>query len=335
LSVVWKRLADLSSIDARFTPFLDERASIKPALEELAHTLRSYGSDLEASPDRLQRVEDRLAALDRLKKKHGPSLDDVIASRQALEEELNALGAGEAHVATLEAREDSTRRAFIEQARVLSSSRRQAAGELSRALEGALAELAMPHCRVEILVVPLDNPDDWSRQGMDHVEFYLSPNPGEDVRPLARIVSGGELSRIMLALRTLAPTEEGSRTLIFDEVDAGIGGEAADAVGGRLQLLARKHQVICITHLAQVAARPGAHLHMSKEVRAGRTHTLVKRLDSAARELEIARMIAGAGVSPQVLASARELLAIRRESEQNAKGESPLRAKAKGRRGGA
>src|SRR5690606_28788926 len=178
------------------------------------------------------------------------------------------------------------------------------------------------------------DPSAWTREGIDLVEFFLSPNPGEDLRPLARIASGGELSRIMLALHTLAATGSPGRTLVFDEVDAGIGGAAADAVGARLQALAGRYQVLCITHLPQVAARAGAHFHIAKQVRGDRTMTTVTRLDAGGREREIARMIAGAEVSEQVLSSARELLAARGESEAVAKGESPLRAKAKGRKRG-
>jgi DNA repair protein RecN (Recombination protein N) len=172
---------------------------------------------------------------------------------------------------------------------------------------------------------------------VDAVEFYFSPNPGEEVRPLARIASGGELSRVMLAVHLLVTRDEQGRTLIFDEVDAGIGGAAADAVGARLQLLGRRAQVMCLTHLPQIAARAGTHFQIAKQVRGGRTQTLVTRLDDPGREGELGRMIAGAEVSPQVLASARELLATRRESETKAKGESESApgSKAKGRRRGA
>jgi DNA repair protein RecN (Recombination protein N) len=167
------------------------------------------------------------------------------------------------------------------------------------------------------------------------VEFFLSPNPGEELKPLARIASGGELSRVMLAIRTLATPQETGRVLVFDEVDAGIGGAAADAVGARLENLARRHQVLCVTHLPQIAARGLAHFQIAKQVRGGRTWTSVTRLDDSGREAEVGRMIAGAVVSSQVLASAREMLATRRESEANTKGESETRgrSKAKGRRG--
>jgi len=179
--------------------------------------------------------------------------------------------------------------------------------------------------------------DNWSPNGADAVEFFLSPNPGEEVRPLAKIASGGELSRIMLALKTLATADLAGRTLVFDEVDAGIGGAAADAVGARLQALGDRFQVLCVTHLPQIAARGTSHLHIAKEVRDGRTITTLARLTDESREQEIATMIAGQGASPQFLASAREMLVSRKTTKNKAKGESesaPL-AKAKMRRRGA
>ena len=336
LGVVWKRVGELAALDTRFLPYLDHRDEVKPRLEDLAFFLRSYAGSLDASPDRLQAVEDRLAALDRLKRKHGPDLSNVLARRQALRDELDALDASAERVSALEAGERTARDAFLAHAATLGDSRRRAGRKLGKALEAALADLAMPKSRVDVRITDLSSaPDQWTRSGVDRVEFYLSPNPGEDLRPLARIASGGELSRIMLALRTQAAEVEAGRTLIFDEVDAGIGGAPADAVGTRLQQLGRTAQVLCITHLPQIAARADAHFHIAKAIRGGRTVTSVTRLDDAGREAELARMIAGAAVSPVVLASAREMLHTRR-SEAKAKGESEtsIAAKAKGKRRG-
>jgi DNA repair protein RecN (Recombination protein N) len=338
LAVVWKRVADLAAIDPRFQPYLEQRDEVKSRLEDLSFMLRSYAGDLDASPERLQQVEDRLAAIERLKKKHGPSLDDVIAARQAYHDELAALQASDERAAVLEQQTGEAARTFCSRALELSTARRVAGAKLARALESALADLAMPHSRVDVRVIASeDNPGRWSALGIDAVEFFLSPNPGEDLRPLARIASGGELSRIMLALKTLAAPDEAGRTLIFDEVDAGIGGAAADAVGARLQGLGDRFQVLCITHLPQIASRGASHLHIAKQLRDGRTVTAVGRLEGEARETEIARMIAGDKVTGQVLASARDMLAARRAGEHKTKGESESApaAKAKGRRRGA
>jgi DNA repair protein RecN (Recombination protein N) len=334
LVTAWKRIGELADIDPRFAPYVAQRDEVKPQLEDLAHFLRSYVADIDASPERLQAVEDRLAALERLKKKHGPSLADVLKRRDALAAELTALESGEAESRTLAARAESAATEFLAGARGLSATRQKAAAALGRALADALGDLAMPKSRAEVRVTVRPEPEYWSRSGINQVEFFLSPNPGEDIRPLARIASGGELSRVMLALRTLATPDEPGRSLVFDEVDAGIGGAAADAVGARLQWLGRRYQVLCITHLAQIAARGATHFQIAKEIRAGRTITTVTRLNQAGRESEIARMIAGDKISEGVLASARELLAARREkSEIKAKGESETRPQAKAKRG--
>ena len=335
LAAVWKRVGDLASLDARFAPYLDQRGEVMARLDDLAFFLRSYAADLDASPERLQAVEDRLAALERLTRKYGPTLPDVLAARDRLRQELAELGAGEERAAALATAEQQARDRFLSRARELSGSRRDSARGLARALEVDLGELAMPKCRVDVRVRDLPSSEAWTRRGIDDVEFFFSPNPGEDLRPLARIASGGELSRVMLSLRMLASRDEPGRTLVFDEVDAGIGGAAADAVGTRLQALGRRHQVLCITHLAQIAACADAHLQIAKQIRGGRTVTSVQRLDDAGREGELGRMIAGAAISPRVLASARELLAARRIGEDRPKGESesPAQGGARDRRG--
>jgi DNA repair protein RecN (Recombination protein N) len=336
LATVWKRVADLGDLDARFRSHLDARDSIKPQLEDLAFLLRSYASDLDAAPERLQQVEDRLAALDRLKRKYGPTLDDVLARHRALRDELAALDATVDRVAALEQDERTARATFLDRARQVSMTRQAAAVRLARALQAALADLAMPTCRVEIRCATSDRPADWSRAGIDAVEFFFSPNPGEDLRALARIASGGELSRVMLALKTVADTGESGRTLIFDEVDDGIGGVAAMAVGSRLRALGRRAQVISVTHLPQVAAQADVHFQVAKRVAGGRTLTALTRLDAAGRELEIGRMIAGAAVTDAVRSSARDLMAAAGESESEVTTKAkPLARKAKGKSGAA
>ena len=336
LGSVWKRLSDLAALDDRFAPYVAERADVQARLDELARFLRSYTAGLDASPGRLQAVEDRLAVLERAKKKYGATLDDVRARAETLRTELAELGASEERVAALVERRHAAGVRFLDVARALSTRRHDAAAALSRALARDLADLAMPKSRVDVRVRTDEDAARWARRGIDAAEFLISPNPGEEVRPLARIASGGELSRIMLALRRLIARDEPPRTLVFDEVDAGIGGEAADAVGARLQSLAARDQVVCITHLAQVAARGDAHVHLAKQVRAGRTLITAVRLDEAGRETEIARMIAGAEVSPQVRASARELLEGRRRGEIKAKIDATSSdTRARGKRRGA
>jgi DNA repair protein RecN (Recombination protein N) len=312
LATVWKKLGDLAALDARFGPYLDARTPVKSQLEDLAFFLRSYASSIDASPARLQDVEDRLALLERLKKKHGPSLDDVMRKGEALRREMHDIEHATERAAELEAALDSARQDYLHSASALSAKRRTAAMHFSRALEKSLAELAMNRTRCEVRFRDADGESQWSERGIEEGEFYISPNPGEDVKPLARVASGGELSRIMLALKTLASTDAPGKTLIFDEVDAGIGGAVADVVGGRLQRLGQRFQVLCITHLPQIAAYGSTHYHIVKNIRGGRTLTEVTRVSGTDREEELARMIGGAEVSATVRASAREMLASRR-----------------------
>jgi DNA repair protein RecN (Recombination protein N) len=325
LAIVWKRLADLATIDGRFAPHLEARDVVKSQLEDLAFFLRSYSAGIDASPERLQEIEDRLAQIERLKKKHGPSLDDVIAKAASLRQDLNDLAHGTERTAEIDAALAAARASFLTRAEALSKKRTAAATALSSALERSLADLAMARTRCEVRFVRASSEAQWSALGIDQAELFISPNPGEEVRPLARIVSGGELSRVMLALKTLASTDAPGKTLIFDEVDAGIGGAVADVVGGRLQRLADGFQVLCITHLPQIAAHGATHFQISKSVREGRTLTSVTRLGATEREEEVARMIAGNVVTPAVRASAAEMLKARQagaKGEYKSKGES-------------
>jgi DNA repair protein RecN (Recombination protein N) len=316
LGNVWKKLGDLAALDGRFDPYLEARASVKSQLEDLAFFLRSYAGAIDASPARLQEVEDRLALLERLKKKHGPSLDEVVRKGEQLRRELHDIEHATERAAALDLALDGARQDYVRVASALSRKRQAAAPEFSRALETSLADLAMTRTRCEVRFVAADSEDQWSERGAEQGEFFISPNPGEDLKPLARIASGGELSRVMLALKTLASTDAPGKTLIFDEVDAGIGGAVADVVGARLQRLGRTYQVLCITHLPQIAAYAATHYRIVKSVRGGRTVTGVTRVEGADREEELARMIGGAEVSPAVMASARDMLAFRSGRER-------------------
>ncbi len=327
LGTVWKKLGDLAALDGRFAPYLDARTALKSQLEDLAFFLRSYSAGIDASPARLQEVEDRLALLERLKKKHGPSLDEVIKRREQLRRELHDIEHATERAAELDVALDGARSAYLAAAHALSQKRQRAATEFARAIEKSLVDLAMNRTRCEVRFTDAESESQWSERGLEQGEFYLSPNPGEDLKPLARIASGGELSRVMLALKTLASTDAPGKTLIFDEVDAGIGGAVADVVGARLQRLGRTFQVLCITHLPQIAAYGTTHYRIVKSVRGGRTVTEVARVAGRDREEELARMIGGADVSTAVRASAREMLASRHKAkgEYKAKGESESR----------
>ena len=325
LATVWKRIAELAAIDPRFQPILESRPAVMAPLDDAARTLRDYADSIDRSPERLQAIEDRLAALSRLKRRYGPTLDEVIAKAKAVAEELALLGAGDDAIAGLTSAAARTRSAYVSAALAIATARRSAAPRLARALEGALGELAMGGTRCQLGLHTLEE-GEWGPTGTDRLEILISPNVGEDLRALARVASGGELSRVMLAMKSLASTDVPGKTLIFDEVDAGIGGAVADVVGAKLHALSVGCQVLCITHLPQVAAFGDAHFRVSKEATGGRTVTRVERLDEDARETEVARMMGGQAVSAGVRAGARDLLAAqaRRKAKvgSKAKGES-------------
>ena len=310
LDRVWRQVGELATLDAAFEPYLDAKDTIASQLEELAYALRPYANGVDASPERLQAVEDRLASLERLKRSYGPTLAEVINRRQQLLAEAAQLDDGTELEKELEERLVTTRDAYLEVAMALSAQRRSHAPMLARTLEQGLADLAMGRTRFDVVFErPPSDEHGWTDRGIDQGEFYFSANPGEDLRPLARIASGGELSRVMLALRTAVTAADPSgKTLVFDEVDAGIGGEAAERVGAKLRVLADRYQVVCVTHLPQIAAYGTSHHRVSKTVRNGRTTTAVERLDGDTRASEIARMMTGTRHSNTVLRSARELL---------------------------
>jgi DNA repair protein RecN (Recombination protein N) len=334
LGTVWKRVAELADVDPVFRPHVEARDVIKSQLEDLALTLRNYGASIDASPARLQQVEDRLALLERLKRKYGPSLSNVIARRDELARQLDGLQNADERRATLETELRAAREDFLSNARVLSQKRRTASKDFAAQVRELLEELAMGRTQFEVRF-NADPPETaWSESGIDAAECYLSANVGEEPRPLARIASGGELSRVMLAIRTLAAAAAPGKALIFDEIDAGIGGRVADVVGKRLRKLGEQFQVLCITHLPQIAAAGHVQFRIAKAVANGRTHTRVARLTHSERVEEVARMIGGAAPTDAARAAARELLAAHDQGESEAigKGESESRSRRGSRR---
>jgi DNA repair protein RecN (Recombination protein N) len=346
-------VGELAALDPRFLPYLDARDGIKSQLEDLALFLRRYSDGIEASPAHLQRVEDRLALLERLKRKHGPTLADVIRTRDALKVEAADLERADERVADLEREFLEARTAYLAAARSLSAARQRAAVTVARSIEQGLSELAMQQTRFDVRFADELSESLWSSSGVDAAEFYVSPNPGEELRPLARIVSGGELSRIMLAIKTLLattrhglsdatgrPPSSAAPGLIFDEVDAGIGGRVADVVGRKLRALGSAFQVLSITHLPQIAANADTHFLIEKQVERGRTLTTVRRLTLDERVDELSRMLGGEAVTDGLRRSAREMLEERSsgrptpggraKGEAGSKGESES-AKSKGR----
>ena len=334
LGRVWKGVGELATLDPSFAVHLETKDAIVSQLEELAYALRPHASGVDASPERLQAVEDRLARLERLKRRYGPTLTEVISRREQLCEEAAQLEGSTEREGDLREQVVAARGAYLDVATTLSTQRRSHAAMLARTLERGLADLGMERTRFEVVFdEPAADDEQCGDRGIDQAEFYFSANPGEDLKPLARIASGGELSRVMLALRTTVMSYETSgKTLVFDEVDAGIGGEAAERMGAKLRALADRYQVLCVTHLPQIAAYGISHHRVTKSVRDGRTTTDVERLDRDTRAAEIARMMTGTRVSSSVLQSAHELLVTASEINTKAVHRSPAKGESERRK---
>ena len=321
LGQVWRQIDELAELDQQFAAYAQGRAAVESQLEDLAFFLRSYSAKIDASPDELEAVETRLAELERLKRKYGPTLDEVVAHREQVAQELAALASGSEHLDALQVEEADRRATFDRVAQTLSRARRETAPRLAIELQRVLSDLAIPRARFEARFAPGPLPESqWTERGIDALEFFFSANLGEALRPLAKVASGGELSRVMLALKTLATTDRPGKTLVFDEVDAGIGGVVADRVGAMMKQLSQEYQVICVTHSPQIAAYATSHHHVSKVVRAGRTITQIEELAEEGRVTELARLMTGADLAG-ARAGAREML----EGKENTKGESERR----------
>jgi DNA repair protein RecN (Recombination protein N) len=314
LGQVYRKVEDLAGIDQRFSSYLEARAAVKAQVEDLALFLRDYAEGLSVSPGRLDEIESRLALVDRLKKKYGATVEEVLAFGARCRAELSDLGSPEEREKALEADRAEAARRYFEAARVLSRKRRAAAKELEKKVEAELALLAMQKTRFRVHFDPEETPEaigdtaSWTERGLERAEFLLSPNPGEDLRPLARIASGGELSRILLALKSVASLDTAGKTLVFDEVDAGIGGGVAEIVGRKLRAIAERHQVLCVTHLPQIASQADAHYAVRKRVERGRTLTEVLPLAAEERVDEVARMLGGETVTEAARRHAREMV---------------------------
>jgi DNA repair protein RecN (Recombination protein N) len=307
LRTVIRRLEELARIDESVKEAV---AALQPAsisVEEGAHTLRRYLGRLEADPGRLEEVEARLAALEKLKRKYGATLDEVLAFGEDVARQLAAVETSETRQAELNSEVSRLASQFEAAAAKLSALRKESAKRLARKVEAELASLAMARTRVEIRLSQAE----WSPAGTDSVQFLISPNVGEEPKPLEKIASGGELSRVALALKTCAMPARSVAvppTLVFDEVDAGVGGSAAEAVGRRLKKLSASNQVLCVTHLAQIAGFADHHYRVEKHAERGRTLTSIEELDQEARTREIGRMLSGERVTPEALKHAEQLI---------------------------
>jgi DNA repair protein RecN (Recombination protein N) len=302
---------EVAAIDAELSADRERFEAAMTELLDLAHRLRDYRDRLEFDPERLDKVEERLDLLHRLMKKYGGSLEELTRRGMEAEQQLREVENLEKELARLTAEADNARRAACQQAKTLSQKRQKAAADLEKQLEKELKALQMERARVKITVSPPngDMAESLTSTGIDEVKFLFSANAGEPPQSLTRIASGGELSRVMLALKTVLARMDQVPVLVFDEVDAGIGGAVAEVVGRRLKQLSRHgHQVFCITHLAPIAAQAQSHFAVTKGTKGGRTVTAVTRLNAAARVEEVARMLGGETITTKIRETAKEML---------------------------
>jgi DNA repair protein RecN (Recombination protein N) len=321
LTTAQKHLEELARYDASFTESAQQIASARAMVEDVSATVRDYAERIDASPERLAEIEDRLALLDRLKRKYGATLAEVIAFGEEAAQKLAEIENRDEILKNLRADLSKAAEAFRTAARALTAERAAAAKKLEKQAEAQINDLAMK-ARFAIAVAPASgatapDPALWTAHGWDTVECRIATNPGEPMQPLDQIASGGEMSRVLLALKV--SVEEGAsrsrakrtqvpRTLVFDEIDIGIGGRAAEAVGQKLKALSRVQQVLCITHLPQIAAFADQHFLIEKQEKQRRTQTSIRLLTAQERAEEIARMISGATVTETSLRHAEQML---------------------------
>lgn len=314
------RLRDMAEIDGALSEAVTLLEGSAAQLDEAATLIRQYADRLHFDPRELERIEDRLAEINRLRRKYRASVEEILALAERAKEELATIDRGEESLAALTREFEVARDAAWSAAEELSRLRKRAARTLQRRMEQEAGQIGLPNTTFEVRFHARgDTPDQppfvmggrrIGPDGVDDPEFFFSPNPGHDVRPLARIASGGELSRLMLALKSVVLSGSEIPTLLFDEVDAGIGGGVAEMVGRKLATVAGSRQVICVTHLAPIAALARSHYVVEKTVDGGRTFTTVRKLDEAERVRELARMLAGVEVTAQAERHAAEMLKV-------------------------
>lgn len=314
LSRLLHAVSKLDSFGSEFKDIGETIAFFDLSLREFNDFLIKFREKNDASPGDLESIENRLNTIDKLKRKYGSSIEQILISSKKAKDELAELVSNQDRLSELNRIQEKKRLEYRGKAEILSLKRKEYAPRLEQKIKNEIAALGMKKAAFFVNLKPLspgaEKPDSVSDKGMEEVEFLLSPNLGEELRPLRKIASGGELSRIMLALKSIASNHETDKTLIFDEIDSGIGGKTAEFVARKLKDLSRYSQVICITHLPQIASFADHHFKIEKKISQNRTFTTVKNLDFEARIEEIARLLAGTRVTAATRQSAREMLEL-------------------------
>ena len=312
LSVAAKKLEELGRIDRSLKDRLQTVSNVQNALDDLWRELVSYREKIQFSPGRLEEINSRLFYIERLEKKYRVPADQLPGLKSRLKQELDSIELDESKCDEIKQNIKKQKRELLKHAEFLSRKRKSAKLKLEAKLRSELAALGLAKAKLVIDITRPDKIEDlelkiWN-YGIDKVEFLFTANPGENLRPLRKVASGGELSRIMLALKNSLTKVKLVPTMVFDEIDVGIGGRVAEAVGKRLARLGRDQQIVCITHLAQIAKYANSHFLVTKSTLRGRTFTSLKRLEGEKRVKELARMVAGTAVTKTGLAHAREML---------------------------
>lgn len=305
-----RQIEDLAKLDPGLQGIARRLSNLSAELRDVAGDLEIYAERLEADPSRLEEIEMRLSLLERLQRKYGKSEDEILAFCEKIREELASVEGADHRLVSLQTACEEKQNALAALAKKLSKARKQAAETFSKEVEKALHELDLPKAEFCVALTPVTPPDGFpcTATGLEAIEFLFAANPGEPARALRRVASGGELSRVFLALKNVLRRTGAGMVLIFDEVDTGVGGRVADRIGRVLAEIASEHQVLCITHLPQVACRGTTHFQIQKHEERGRTSTQVRVLRESERVDEIARMAGGAEITEATRQHARELL---------------------------
>lgn len=295
----------LSQIDERYAELGLRLREMVYSAQDVGYELRDILDHMESDPGLIEKVSKRLETIDRLERKYGPNLDDVLNFYASAVERLESIQTGDAHIDALKAELAKKDAELDEVCTLLTASRRELAQRLAQAVMQQLRDLGMGRARLEIRIESLPRP---TANGLDSVEFLISANPGEPLKPMASVASGGELSRIMLALKAISMEADGVDSMVFDEIDTGVSGRMAQTVGEKMCAIARDHQVLCVTHLPQIAALGDAHFVVEKHTDGTTTETLVRQLDSEGRIHELSRLVGGAEDSTSSLSHAKHML---------------------------
>jgi DNA repair protein RecN (Recombination protein N) len=305
---VTQGIQELSLIDSTGESWVSLLETATIALREVTDNLRDYRLQMEYDPERMEAIDSRLAGLQRLKKKYGKTTEDLVELTRTLEQDLALLQDSEEQVACRQAEVAGRHESMKALAKELSTKRKKIAKQLEHEIQEELAALKMATMKVQVNIETANADHLFGSTGTDRVDLLLAPNPGEPPMPLGRIASGGELSRIMLALKTVFAGNDQTPVVIFDEIDSGVGGEAGMVMGTRLRQLAQFHQVCCITHLPQIASQAHAQFVVEKTSIENRTLTHVQKVTGVQRETEIARMLGGGTLTPTIRKTAGEML---------------------------